>query len=266
VVAILPTSIPANGGSVNPHGRIDLNVEPPAYVHDQAAARKLAENIAINKEIAATWLAWLPLQWGNALAGDAAAVRQAPQLAAVAGLLNLQVDKAYLPLDGTVFRKKGTLSGTLDIRNLTTEAPFLSDLLKSLGPIARITQPDILTIRNGNLQPVTFALENGRIRYENLVLGNDKASLRFSGSVGLDLTLAINMDVSLQGGAAGGGALGDLARLAGGGRGGAVNLAIPVVIKGTVKKPEITVSPDALNRTFQNVAPGVLDNLLNRGK
>jgi hypothetical protein len=266
VIAILPTSIPANGGSLNPHGRIDLNVDPPAYVHDQAAARKLGENLQINKEIAGTWLAWLPLQWGNPAVGDRKA---APQLAQVAGLLNLQIDKAYIPLDGAIFKQKGTLSGRLDVQQLTTEVPFLADLLKALGPMAKITQPDFLNIRGGNIQPVTFTLENGRVHYQNLVLGSDKASLRFNGSVGLDLTLDVNMELSMQAGATGGGTLGDLTRLAGGargGQGGPVSLAIPVTIRGTIKKPEITVSKDALNKTIQNVAPGVLEDLLNRGR
>jgi hypothetical protein len=266
VISILPTSIPANGGSLNPHGRIDLNVDPPAYVHDQAATRKLGENLQINKEIAGTWLAWLPLQWGNPAVGDRKA---APSLAQVAGLLNLQIDKAYIPLDGTVFKQKGTLTGTLDIQKLTTEVPFLTDVLKQLGPVAKITQPDFLNINGGNIQPVTFSLQDGRVHYQNLVLGSDKASLRFNGSVGLDLTLDVNMEVSLQASATGGGTLGELTRLAGGaggGRGGAVNLAIPVTIRGTIKKPEITVSKDALNKTLQNVAPGVIEDLLNRGR
>lgn len=271
IIALLPTSIPANGGSLNPHGRIDLNIDPPAYVHDQAAPRKLGENLQINKEIAGTWLAWLPLQWGNPAVGDPNA---APTLAQVAGLLNLQIDKAYIPLDGTLFKQKGTLTGTLDIQKLTTDVPFLTDVLKQLGPVARITQPDFLSIRGGNIQPVTFSLQDGRVRYQNLILGSDKASLRFNGSVGLDLTLDINMDLSLQANASGGGTLGDLARLAGGaaGRGGrdgqpnTLNLAIPVAIRGTIKKPQITISQDALNRTLQNVAPGVIDDLLNRNR
>jgi hypothetical protein len=46
----------------------------------------------------------------------------------------------------------------------------------------------------------------------------------------------------------------------------AANIAVPVGLKGTTTKPELAVSGDALKQTIQNVAPKVIEDLLNRNK
>jgi hypothetical protein len=249
VLTILPVDIPANDGVFHLEGQLDCAGTPPSFRIDKATKPVgLVRNLKLNHEMAAGPLAFIPLVWGSA---DNGSTNKQPQLAAISGLFNMQVQEAYLPLDNAALRSKGTAVGSFDVQNLTTDAPFFTNLMQALGPVVKITQPNLLAIRGGNIAPVTFNLANGRVTYTDLRLGTTGQSITFSGWVGLDMTLEMNISVSIK--AKGLTALGG-------------DVAIPVTLKGTVQKPKITVSGDAVKKTIENVAPGVIENLLNRGK
>ena len=148
------------------------------------------------------------------------------------------------PLDPALLKSNGVLNGSLRIDNLSTNAPVFTQLLEQLGPIAKITQPDILAIRGGQIPETPFVLKDGKITYQNLTIHSNDVDIVLGGAVGLDQSLAMNMTVKTK----------------------AANIAVPVGLKGTTTKPELAVSGDALKQTIQNVAPKVIEDLLNRNK
>jgi len=243
VLTFTPTPIPANGGTVTVLGKVDFNQNPPAYIIEkQPAGNQLVKGVSLNKEITAGPLHFLPINWGPN-----------GNLADVSGQLNIQVAEAYIPLDSVAYKTKGTFAGSLNISNLTTDAPFLQDITKNLGPVIKMTQPDLLSIKGGNIPDVPFNLKDGKVSYTNLRLGTNKVNLTFSGSVGLDTSLAMNMELTAQ----------------------KINIPIPIALKGTTSKPELTItgtpglgngSPEDIGKTLQKEGPALLDQFMKKKK
>ncbi len=232
VLTLTPTDVPANGGVIHLRGSLDLGKN--IFTLDKPdKPTEFLSNLAINHELAAGALGFLPLVWGGDKAGN---------LAAVSGTLNVSLADASLPLDPALLKSNGVLNGSLRIDNLSTNSPVFKQLLEQLGPIAKITQPDILAIRGGQIPETPFALANGKITYHDLTIHANAVDIVLGGAVGLDQTIAMNMSINTK----------------------AANIPIPVTLKGTTTQPQLTVSPDALKNTLQNVAPKALENLLNR--
>jgi hypothetical protein len=236
VLTLTPTAVPANGGSLHLRGRLDCTQDPPAYIVDKSGAPEpLLQNIALNHEIAAGPLGFLPLVWGGSKASN---------FADVSGTLNVSLADANIPLDAAAVKARGTLDGSLRIDNLTTNAPIFSEILEQLGPVFKITQPDALAIRGGQIPETPFALKEGKVTYENLTIHSNDVDILLGGAVGLDQSLAMNMSLKTR----------------------AANIAVPVGLRGTTSKPELAVSKDALKNTIQNVAPKAIEDLLNRNR
>ncbi len=88
----------------------------------------------------------------------------------------------------------------------------------------------------------------GKVTYQNLTLGAKQGNLIFSGSVGVDTSLAMNVDVTVV----------------------ALKIPIPVGLAGTTASPKLTISDRGIGQnignTIQNVIPGGLDGLFNKKK
>ena len=239
LLTLSPTDVPANGGTIHLGGRVDLNQTPAAYILDKAPqGTPLVKGLQLNKQIAAGPLAFLPLSWG--------ADKNSPSLGEVGGQLNVTLNDAFIPLDSDAFKTKGATSGTLNISNLSTSAPVFSQLLAALGPIAKISQTDIFNIHGATIPNTPFALANGKFTYQNLTLGTAKESIQFSGSVGLDQSLAMNVQINAAG----------------------LNIPIPVGITGTTTAPKLSIdtsNPQNLGNTIQG-ATSALEQLLNKQK
>lgn len=236
VLTLTPTAVPANGGSLHLRGRLDLTQEIPAYIADKTPTPEpLIEGIAINHQIAAGALGFLPLVWGG---------EKNSQLADVGGTLNVTLLDANIPLDAAAIKARGTLKGSLRIDNLSTNAPIFGQIFQQLGPVFKITQPDLLAIHGGQIPETPFALSQGKITYQNLTIHSNDIDIVLGGAVGIDQSLAMNMNVKTK----------------------AANIAVPVGLKGTTTKPELAISGDALKQTIQNVAPKAIEDLLNRNK
>ncbi|HVX85712.1 MAG TPA: hypothetical protein VH253_13100 [Phycisphaerae bacterium] len=234
LLTLTPSDVPANGGAIHLEGHLDLTKSPALFAIDKSTQPiALAKNIQLNHELAAGPLAFLPLAWGG---------QKNQQLTAVSGLLNLSLSDASIPLDSAALRTTGTLHGSLRIDNLTTDAPIFTDLLQQLGPLVKITQPDALAIRGGQIPETPFALQSGKVTYQNLTIHAQSTDIFLSGSVGLDSSLAMNMSVNTQG----------------------LNIAIPVGLSGTTSSPKLAISPDALKGGLQNFAPKLQDLLKNK--
>jgi autotransporter translocation and assembly factor TamB len=241
VLTLTPTNVPSNNGSLLVTGKVDFNADPPAYIIEKRApGQEVVKSFGLNKEITAGWLKWLPLNWGN----------KEGQLMAVGGQADIRISEAYIPLDGST--NKITVVGTLSVNNVTSEAPFLAEVAKNLGPVLKMTSPDLLTIRGGTIPDVPFTVRDGKVSYTNLRLGTEKASLTFSGTVGLDNSLAMNMEVTAR----------------------QLKLPIPVGLKGTIQHPELTITglpglggnPEDIGKTLQKEGPNILKDLLNKKK
>jgi hypothetical protein len=236
VLLITPSNVPANGGTVVVLGKVDFNADPPAFIVEK---QPLGGSIGLNRQITASWLGWLPLNWGA----------KPGQVAEAGGQVKILITEAYIPLEFEKYKHKATLVGTINIENLSAEAPFLAEVARSLGPVLKL-QPDLFTIRGGSIPEIPFALRDGKVSYQNLRLGTGKSNLTFSGSVGLDTSLAMNMQVTSNN----------------------VTLPVPVVLKGTTANPEVVFdlkalgNPQDLGKTLEKAAPGLINDLLKQGQ
>ncbi len=132
VVTLTPADLPANGGSVHLAGRVDCTQTPAAFILDTPAqGQSFVKNVALNQEIAAGPLAFLPLAWGNG---------KNKTLGQVTGQLNMSLAETFIPLTSEAFKEKGSTSGTLSITNLSTDAPFFSQIFGALGGVLKIVQ------------------------------------------------------------------------------------------------------------------------------
>ncbi len=224
-----PSAIPANQGTLNIAGYVDLNQDVPAYQLD--APFELARNVQINRQIAAGPLAFLPIAWG--LDADK------QHLLITSGALNMHIDSAHIPLQKDLLAKSGTLSGTLNIQQFSANSPLTQEILTSLGPLFKITQPD-WSLREQNIRDVPFSLANGVVHYDRFAVKAGNADLIFSGKVGLDQSLQVTLTVN----------------------DGKLNIPVPVGIGGTISKPKINISRNAVEQS----APAVIEKLLDLRK
>ncbi len=99
VLTLVPVDLPANGGAVHLSGRVDCTQTPAAYILDkQPQGTQFVKNVALNHEIAAGPLAFLPLAWGSD--------KSNPTFGQVTGQLNVGLDSAFIPLNSEVFKQK----------------------------------------------------------------------------------------------------------------------------------------------------------------
>lgn len=233
VLKIGPSRIPANGGELNLAGNINLNNTPATYELD--APLELAKGVQMNKQIAAGPLAFLPIAWGL----DAGKM----QLLDARGALNVRIDRASLPITWSELQKQGTANGNLNIEAFSSNSPIVNEVLSALGPIAKITQTN-WALPEQNIRDIAFSLSAGRVSYKNFVMKAGTATFEFSGHAGLDKTLDMTLNVAES----------------------KLNLSVPVMIRGTTGKPDISVSQNAIQKTIQQSAPALIESLLDRRK
>jgi|GEM_PF-2745585 len=212
IMPIGPSKLSANGGAFNLVGRVDLTQDLPAFILEKSnVPYELVSNLGINQEVAAGPLRFLPLTWG--------ATGKDLNLVNVTGLVTFEVTDAYLPLDYATLQKKGTLNARINIDKLRTDAPIFSQLSGVIGSLFNFGSKGMPVIE-GDIRNITLVLKDGRVFYDNFVLGADFGRMNFSGSVGLDQTLAMNVEVGTK----------------------SLNVPIPVGLGGTTAKPVATVS------------------------
>jgi hypothetical protein len=233
ILTLGPSRVPANGGELNLAGRVDFTATPATYRLD--APLDLARGVQMNKQIAAGSLAFLPIAWGLD--------ENRMQLLDARGALSVRLDRASLPITFAELQKRGTAAGVLSIDGFTSNSPILNEVLTALGPVAKITQTD-WGMQEQRIDNVAFALANGRVSYKNFVMKAGTTSLAFSGQAGLDRSLDMNLNVTEN----------------------RVNLDVPVTIQGTMSKPKINVSAQAVEKTIQQSAPAIIEGLINRNK
>lgn len=235
-----PNQIPCNGGTLGIAGRVDLNAPTPTYVLEQKL--QLVSNMKLNKQIASGPMAFLPLAWG--------AKGEQANLLNVAGLMQVQLASARLPLNSEEMKKTGILSGLLGIQHLSTNAPIFDSLTSAIPGLKAGGLSGLLVgssgsggggaglgIKDQNIENVAFNLQDGKVSYKDLPLRFGTVSLNFSGAVGMDKTLAMNLVVSEK----------------------QLQIPIPVGISGTVQEPKLSIEKQNVGKTILQSVPGLLD-------
>jgi hypothetical protein len=223
ILTLAPSNLPANQGTIHLAGRVDCTQTPAAFILDKSPqGTQLVDNVSLNHEIAAGPLAFLPISWG----GD----KNNPTLGTVTGKLNVNLDQALIPLDSAAFKQKGSTSGKISIDNLTTDAPFFAQIFGALGSVLQLAHVNS-AVQGASISNGVFALTNGKVTYQNLTIGAAQFNMNFSGSVGLDSSIAMNMNLTVA----------------------ALNVPIPIGIGGTTDKPRITVSDRGIGKNIGNV-------------
>ncbi len=207
-INIIPTAVPANQGTLNLGGYIDLTGNVPVYV--LSSPLQLAKNVQINAPMGASILKFLPLTWGN---------KGNPALLNVQGLLNMSLKNAYIPLASSAMKKNGTALGTVSITHLTTNAPFVGQVSALAGPLG-----GNISIADSGIRPTQFALKNGRVSYKNMKLVLSSFGLDMGGWVSLDNQMNVDLNIT----------------------GGGLTLPIPLKLAGSTSSPQIKLTSHPL--------------------
>jgi Domain of Unknown Function (DUF748) len=234
ILTLAPSSLPANQGTIHLAGRVDCTQTPAAFILDKSPqGTQLVDNVSLNQQIAAGPLAFLPISWG----GD----KNNPTLGTVTGKLNVNLDQALIPLDSAAFKTKGSTSGKISISNLTTNAPFFAQISGTLGSVLQLAHANT-SVQGASISNGVFALKDGKVTYENLTIGASQFNMNFSGSVGLDTSIAMNMNLTVA----------------------SLNLPIPIGVAGTTDHPKITVSDRGIGKNIGNVIQKAIPKDLGR--
>ena len=207
-IQITPAAIPANHGTVNLGGYIDLNGATPTYV--LTSPLQVASKVQINAPMGASILKFLPLTWGN---------KGQPALVNVQGILNMSLQSADIPLSSVAMKKSGTAIGTVSITHLTTNAPFVGQISALSGPLG-----GNISIADSGIRPTQFVLKNGRVSYKDMKLVLASFGLDLSGWVGLNNQMNVDMNIT----------------------GGGLTLPIPLKLAGTTASPQIKLTSHPL--------------------
>jgi len=205
-----PAAIPANQGTLNLGGYIDLNGNAPAYIYNSSTPLQVADNVQINAPMGASILKFLPLTWGN---------KGNPSLINVSGVLNMSLKNANLPLASAVLKKSGTAVGTLSVTHLTTNAPFMSQVSALAGPLGGNVR-----IADSGIRPTDFVLKNGRVSYHDMKLVLASFGLDLSGWVSLANQMNVDLNIT----------------------GGGLTLPIPLKLTGSTASPQVKLTSHPL--------------------
>ncbi len=233
ILRLIPSAIPANKGTLNTGGHIDFNLASPEYI--LTTPLPLVNQVKINEAMGGSLLSFLPLAWG---AGNNSSGVQ------LTGTVNVQLQKASLPLAYAQLKKTGTLTGSVSATHITSDSPLFSLIGKSMGPLTS-NGGSGMAMKDSGIRPTTFDLKQGKIYYQDLKVLLVSFGMDFSGWVGLDQS--VHQDVNVTGAG--------------------ITLPIPLSIDGTTSKPQLHLSAKPLKNighdlgnTLKN-APNIINNL-----
>ncbi len=233
ILRLIPSAIPANKGTLNTGGHIDFNLASPEYILTRPLA--LVNQVQMNEAMGGSLLNFLPLAWG---AGNNSSGVQ------LTGTVNMQLQKATVPLAYAQLKKTGTLTGTISATHISSDSPLFALIGRSMGPLVS-NGGSGMAMKDSGIRPTKFDLKAGKIYYQDLQVLLVSYGVDFSGWVGLDQTVHQNVNVTGQG----------------------ITIPIPLSIDGTTSKPQLHLSAKPLKNighdlgnTLKN-APNIINNL-----
>ncbi len=242
IVDFQPLTVPVSDGRMNLTPRIYLNENPAAITLDRGP---LLENVQITPQMFRSWLMYVA-----PLLADATECQ---------GRTSVTLERAIFPLAAP---ETGQVAGTLTLHGADVRPGALANqyiglaqqiraLFQQNGQVsAAPTSP--ITLVHLDEQELRVEMANGRIHHRGLKMKIGDVICSTSGSVGLDQTLDLLIDVPVQDDWIKGGKL--VGSLAG--------QTIQIPIKGTIGRPGIDRS--ALDNAARQMVTGAASRLLNR--
>jgi hypothetical protein len=146
----------------------------------------------------------------------------------VSGTLTFDCEKLVFPLEKG-YDKTIAVIGTLSITNMKLGSPLLNTIIQLTGG----TADPIITV-----QPTKFIVADGIISYDNMQMDIDKYPVNFTGKIGLDKSMQMNVTLPWT-------------------RNGQ---RVMLPLKGTVNKPEID-----MGKLLENQVQQELENQIKKG-
>jgi len=246
VLQFAPLQVPLSEGQFRAVSRIELNAAPARLAVERG---QLLDNVRISPELCRTWLKYV-----------------APLLADTTraeGRFSVQLDGALVPLTDT---DQSKVHGQLTIHSAQIgPGPLAQPLLALAQQVKTVVNgrpfsENQASVSNWLLIPqqtVRVDVENGRVIHQGLTMTSGDVTIRTSGSVGLDESLAIVAEVPIR----------DewvadkkyLASLRG--------TVIQIPMQGTLSKPRLDnrMLSDLSARMVGGAARGVVQDEVNRG-
>lgn len=187
-ILLKPLDISCGGGRLSLAPRIDMSSSSTRLSLNQG---QVVRNVSLTPDVCSSALKYTAPLLAAATSAD--------------GELSLRLTKCELPLEKPA---AGELEGTVSIHNgQVGPGPLVREILSMVAGIATVTQAGQSTAANGlgNLklmtvseQDIDFRMVDGRIYHRDYSVNVGDVELRSYGSVGLDETLAIMVQVPLQ--------------------------------------------------------------------
>jgi len=169
LVTANPIEANFGGGKVRLESRLDLNVNDLTF-----AKGLIVERARLTPEACAQALGYALPAIANSAKAD--------------GLLSFDLDENRIPLLDT---EKASIAGKLTLHTATiSPGPVVTQITSLLG----VNQP---TLTLATEQVVPIRLEKGRVYHENFAIAIGQSTVKTSGSVGLDGTLLLVLDLPL---------------------------------------------------------------------
>ncbi len=231
VIHLIPSSIPANQGTINLAGIIDLNRKYPAYVLSKPL--HLVDNMELNTALGSSVLKFLPISWGMSL-------KPTGGVAKISGLLNLSLNNADIPLSSAQLKETGTMAGTVSATHVTSDSPLYS-LIAGLNPqhFLQMSGNGQAKLSDSGIRPTNFHLQQGKVYYKHMKVVLVSMGVDFSGWVALNNTLDVDVSVT----------------------GGGLAVPLPLKITGTTSKPHLKLT----GKPLKNIGKDIGNTIKNAG-
>jgi hypothetical protein len=234
-----PQQVPVSGGQFLAHSLV-------ALTGADAAARFVPgpalQNVEFSEEMCRLWLKYL-----SPVMADATRIN---------GRFSIDLQEGHFPLRDAA---AGRITGRLDVDSASVRpGPFAEQLIGIIGTIRSLVDrrgardPDQVRLMSVPEQQVLFEMADGRVRHEPMQFVVAGATVRTSGSVGLDESLDLLIEVPLEESWF----RNDLLASTLGGE------VIRIPVRGTLSRPQFELN--AIRELTRRFATGAAGNLLQK--
>jgi hypothetical protein len=168
LMTIAPFSTTVNSGKLNFAASANLKDTPSML--KTGGPMKMFDKIQITKQASDAMLGYINPVFAGAVS--------------VTGVLNFDCQKMAIPLQSG-YKNSIDMAGTISIDNMHLKG---SSLLPQIIQLTGGSSDPVITVL-----PTRFTLSNGVIQYDNMQMNIDDKTVNFSGKVGLDKSMRMNV-------------------------------------------------------------------------